>query len=411
MPFRSRAQQGFLFANHPEIARRWAKETSKKAYKHMPEHVQPKSPALRKAASVFLEGFADELEKTGTLQGEMLGANGRRIAIGLAALLGGIAAAVPGALVGGLASGVQKLRGQDPHTRRNMLLGALGGGLVGSTHSGVRANRLIDDPAFEEEFARSQGAGGDPFDIKTERSDDRPLSEIASWMSGVASKAEAKKHYREEIRKAHPDLGGSSDDTRRLIADWKAIQRHPDFSKLAAHLRQVLHKQAGLLGRAQIGRVLEGGKGLLRSEKEGLAAELHVRPEKLEHLLAEAKARRDPTASTHGVARAVTHAVNPLALFARSRSTPSPEAVKLLREEKHHAGVRHVEKGLAVTGLLGAAAAAHRRAKQIGSFLAPDPASADDVSGAPTDGDQGTSDEVASSYAPLFHQIHGLTGT
>jgi hypothetical protein len=26
MPFKSQAQRGFLFANHPDIARRWARE-------------------------------------------------------------------------------------------------------------------------------------------------------------------------------------------------------------------------------------------------------------------------------------------------------------------------------------------------------------------------------------------------
>ena len=27
MPFKSKAQQGFMFAKHPRIAKRWAKET------------------------------------------------------------------------------------------------------------------------------------------------------------------------------------------------------------------------------------------------------------------------------------------------------------------------------------------------------------------------------------------------
>ena len=28
MPFKSKAQQGFMFAKHPKIAKRWAKKTS-----------------------------------------------------------------------------------------------------------------------------------------------------------------------------------------------------------------------------------------------------------------------------------------------------------------------------------------------------------------------------------------------
>ena len=38
MPFRSRAQQSYLYAKKPEIAEEFAKETPKKASKELPEH-------------------------------------------------------------------------------------------------------------------------------------------------------------------------------------------------------------------------------------------------------------------------------------------------------------------------------------------------------------------------------------
>ena len=47
MPFKSKKQKGFLFANHPEIAKRWAKETEAKhskggkAVKGMSYHNKP----------------------------------------------------------------------------------------------------------------------------------------------------------------------------------------------------------------------------------------------------------------------------------------------------------------------------------------------------------------------------------
>ena len=41
--FKSRAQQGFLFAKEPEIAREFAEETPKSAYKKLPEHVRDKN--------------------------------------------------------------------------------------------------------------------------------------------------------------------------------------------------------------------------------------------------------------------------------------------------------------------------------------------------------------------------------
>lgn len=37
MPFRSKAQAGWMFANHPEMAKRWASETPSVA--KLPEHV------------------------------------------------------------------------------------------------------------------------------------------------------------------------------------------------------------------------------------------------------------------------------------------------------------------------------------------------------------------------------------
>jgi hypothetical protein len=36
MPFKSKAQQGFMFAKHPVIAKRWAKETP--SMKSLPMH-------------------------------------------------------------------------------------------------------------------------------------------------------------------------------------------------------------------------------------------------------------------------------------------------------------------------------------------------------------------------------------
>lgn len=40
MPFKSQAQRGFLFANHPEIAKRWASEYPNQG--KLPKHVMKK---------------------------------------------------------------------------------------------------------------------------------------------------------------------------------------------------------------------------------------------------------------------------------------------------------------------------------------------------------------------------------
>jgi hypothetical protein len=40
MPFKSKAQQGYMFANMPKTAKKWAKETTKKQYKALPKKVK-----------------------------------------------------------------------------------------------------------------------------------------------------------------------------------------------------------------------------------------------------------------------------------------------------------------------------------------------------------------------------------
>lgn len=45
MPFRSQAQRGFMYANHPGIAKRFEKETPKGV--KLPEHVKVKSNPLK----------------------------------------------------------------------------------------------------------------------------------------------------------------------------------------------------------------------------------------------------------------------------------------------------------------------------------------------------------------------------
>jgi hypothetical protein len=43
MPFKSRAQQKYLFAREPEVAEEFAEHTPKSDYKKLPEHVRKKA--------------------------------------------------------------------------------------------------------------------------------------------------------------------------------------------------------------------------------------------------------------------------------------------------------------------------------------------------------------------------------
>jgi hypothetical protein len=42
VPFKSKAQQGYLFSQKPDVAQRFAAETPKDAYKNLPPHVKKK---------------------------------------------------------------------------------------------------------------------------------------------------------------------------------------------------------------------------------------------------------------------------------------------------------------------------------------------------------------------------------
>ena len=45
MPFKSKAQRGYLYAKEPKVAKKWAKETSKG--KKLPKRVAKKNPSRR----------------------------------------------------------------------------------------------------------------------------------------------------------------------------------------------------------------------------------------------------------------------------------------------------------------------------------------------------------------------------
>ena len=47
MPFKSEAQRKFMYAKHPEIAKRWSKEYPNQ--KNLPEHVKAKKEAYKRA--------------------------------------------------------------------------------------------------------------------------------------------------------------------------------------------------------------------------------------------------------------------------------------------------------------------------------------------------------------------------
>lgn len=49
MPFKSKAQQRFMFAKHPEMAKKWAEHTPD--MKSLPERAAKKGPTMRQIAA------------------------------------------------------------------------------------------------------------------------------------------------------------------------------------------------------------------------------------------------------------------------------------------------------------------------------------------------------------------------
>ena len=47
MPFKSKAQQRYLFAKEPEVAEEFAEKTPKASYKKLPEHVSKDKNGLK----------------------------------------------------------------------------------------------------------------------------------------------------------------------------------------------------------------------------------------------------------------------------------------------------------------------------------------------------------------------------
>jgi hypothetical protein len=53
MPFRSKAQQSFLYAREPEVAEKFAEHTPKSAYSKLPEHVSRDKNRLKELSNKY----------------------------------------------------------------------------------------------------------------------------------------------------------------------------------------------------------------------------------------------------------------------------------------------------------------------------------------------------------------------
>lgn len=63
MPFKSKAQQRYLFAKEPEVAEEFAEKTPKSAYKKMPEHVAKDKNRLKEISKKYRRKRDGEKER------------------------------------------------------------------------------------------------------------------------------------------------------------------------------------------------------------------------------------------------------------------------------------------------------------------------------------------------------------
>lgn len=101
------------------------------------------------------------------------------------------------------------------------------------------ARRRAQEQARQRARGRDPFGGGDPFGRnpfgggRRPSPPPRPSTPPPNWAEGAATKAEAKKKYKQEAMKAHPDRGGTHEDFVKLQKEWDDFQKSREFAKLA----------------------------------------------------------------------------------------------------------------------------------------------------------------------------------
>lgn len=135
---------------------------------------------------------------------------------------------VIGGAVGGIAGGLGGYQIGD--TQEQKLENAISLGL-----SGVILGSIIGaDPAYKYR-GRTWGQKG--YGRKSYNYQKAPPPRSAptpKWAKGVKTKADAKKRYKQEARKKHPDIGGTTKDFQNLQNEWAAYRSSAGFSKMSS---------------------------------------------------------------------------------------------------------------------------------------------------------------------------------
>lgn len=137
----------------------------------------------------------------------------------------GIGGAAVGAGLGGLQGLIAPGTDADGN-RRSRLSGALHSGMSASLAGGVGG--VIGGGLG------AMAGGAWPRDMRGPANVGANVHDVAPWLKGVKTKAEAKSRFRDLARTTHPDLGGSTSRMQTVNDQWAQAQAHPAYDKFAA---------------------------------------------------------------------------------------------------------------------------------------------------------------------------------
>lgn len=173
---------------------------------------------------------------------------------------------IKGAVIGGGAYGTLGAVGAHSHNKRvkqkktrpgeskkkihpALLGGALGAtGALSGAYIGQQVHNIRQDAKFWRNLKRrtswgswrsGSGRPGSGGGYAPPPHRERQVSTPA-WMGNVKTKTDAKKAWRAQAQKHHPDRGGNAETMKKINAEWDAFENSDNFKKLAGVLPSFL---------------------------------------------------------------------------------------------------------------------------------------------------------------------------
>lgn len=111
------------------------------------------------------------------------------------------------------------------------MAGAMGAGYGHMFGAMARGHRLQMHQIFHHTGEHRTGGFGTPS---------KTHAPPPKWAKGAKTKAEAKKRYRAEAKKHHPDIGGDPETMKKVNTEWEAFENSSHFDKLAHLMSSIM---------------------------------------------------------------------------------------------------------------------------------------------------------------------------